>query len=123
MRDFKVGDEVATASGIVSTVTEVLGDTVHVIYQDGSATSWRKEVLTLVSKGREAVDMVNNPPHYTAHPSGVECIEITRHMGFNVGNAVKYLWRADLKGAAIQDLEKAAFYIQDEITKRKAANG
>lgn len=68
------------------------------------------------------VDMVSNPPHYTAHPSGVECIEITRHMGFNVGNAVKYLWRADLKGAAIQDLEKAAFYIQDEITKRKAAS-
>lgn len=32
-------------------------------------------------------DPVNHPPHYTAHPSGVECITITKHMNFNVGNA------------------------------------
>ena len=64
-------------------------------------------------------DMVNHPPHYTAHPSGIECIEITRHMGFNVGSAVKCLWRADLKGAAIEDLKKAVWYIQDEIEKRE----
>jgi hypothetical protein len=67
------------------------------------------------------VDMVNHPPHYTGHPSGVECITITRHMGFNLGNAVKYIWRADLKGSSIEDLEKAAWYIADEIAKRKAA--
>lgn len=66
-------------------------------------------------------DPVNRPAHYTSHPSGIECIEITRHMGFNTGNAFKYIWRADLKGNAIQDLEKAAFYIRDEIAKRKAA--
>lgn len=65
------------------------------------------------------VDMVNHPPHYTKHPSGVECIQITRHMGFNIGNAVKYLWRADLKDKPIEDLEKAIFYIKDEIEKRK----
>lgn len=64
-------------------------------------------------------DMVNNPPHYTSHPSGVECIQITRHMGFNLGNAFKYIWRADLKGSAIEDLEKAAFYIADEIERRR----
>ena len=46
-------------------------------------------------------DMVNQPPHYTAHPSGVECIEITEHMSFCLGNAVKYIWRADEKGKAI----------------------
>lgn len=67
------------------------------------------------------VDLVNHPPHYTAHPSGVECIQITEHMGFNVGNAVKYLWRADEKGAAIEDLKKAAWYVQRELQRRGAA--
>ena len=67
------------------------------------------------------VDMVNQPPHYTSHPSGVECIQITEHMGFNLGNATKYIWRADLKGDAIQDLEKARFYIDREIQRRKTA--
>lgn len=62
---------------------------------------------------------VHHPPHYTSHPSGVECIQVTEHMGFNLGNAVKYIWRADEKGAALQDLEKAAWYIQREIQRRK----
>lgn len=61
-----------------------------------------------------------NPDHYRRHGSGIECIEITRHMGFALGNAVKYIWRADLKGNAIEDLEKARWYIDDEIAKRKA---
>ena len=64
-------------------------------------------------------DPVNHPKHYTEHPSGIECIEITRHMGFNLGNAVKYIWRADLKNNALEDLEKAVWYLQDEIKKRK----
>lgn len=63
-------------------------------------------------------DSVNHPDHYTQHPSGVECIQITEHMNFNVGNAVKYLWRADLKNG-IEDLEKAAWYISREIERRK----
>lgn len=62
-------------------------------------------------------DPVNHPKHYTSHPSGIECIEITRHMGFNIGNAIKYLWRADLKNGN-EDLEKALWYIQDELRKR-----
>lgn len=65
-------------------------------------------------------DMVNHPPHYTSHPSGVECITVTEHMGFCIGNAVKYLWRADLKGDAVEDLKKARFYIDREITRREA---
>jgi len=64
-------------------------------------------------------DQVNNPKHYTSHPSGIECLEITRHMGFNLGNVMKYIWRADLKGKTIEDLEKAAFYLRDEIELRK----
>ena len=65
-------------------------------------------------------DPVNHPQHYTSHPSKVECIQITEHMGFNLGNAVKYIWRADLKADAIEDLRKAAFYIAREIARRGA---
>lgn len=66
-------------------------------------------------------DAVNHPSHYTNHPSGVECIQITEHMNFCLGNAIKYIWRADLKQDAIQDLEEAVFYIQREIALRKKA--
>lgn len=62
---------------------------------------------------------VNHPSHYTNHPSGVECITITEHMGFCLGNAVKYIWRADLKNDAIEDLKKARFYVDREIAKRE----
>ncbi len=68
---------------------------------------------------KEVVDNVNHPPHYKKHPSGVECIEITRHMNFNLGNALKYIWRCDLKKDAIEDLEKSIWYLNDEIVKRK----
>jgi hypothetical protein len=64
---------------------------------------------------------VNHPPHYNAHPSGVECIDVVEHMGFNLGNAIKYLWRADHKGDAIEDLRKAAWYVQREIERRTKA--
>jgi len=63
-------------------------------------------------------DSVAHPAHYTQHPSGVECIQITEHMGFNLGNAIKYIWRADLKNDAIEDLRKAAWYINREIELR-----
>ena len=39
------------------------------------------------------VDQVNHPAHYTSDPSGIECIQITRHRNFNIGNAFKYLWK------------------------------
>lgn len=74
------------------------------------------------------MDMVNHPPHYTSSPArcscgqSVECITIVRHMGFNLGNTVKYIWRADLKHDAIEDLEKAAWYLADEIRRRKCVN-
>jgi len=66
-------------------------------------------------------DPVSHPKHYTSHPSGVECIQITEHMGFNLGNAIKYMWRADDKGAPIEDLKKAVWYIQREIGRREKA--
>ena len=64
-------------------------------------------------------DNVNHPKHYTSHPSGIECIQITKFHSFCIGNALKYLWRADLKGNAIEDLKKAVFYINCEIEKRE----
>ena len=64
-------------------------------------------------------DFVNHPKHYCDHPSGIECIEITRHHDFAIGNAIKYLWRAGLKDSnnEIQDLKKAVWYIQDKIAQ------
>ena len=68
-------------------------------------------------------DKVNSPSHYTVHPSGIECIDITEHYDFCIGNAIKYLWRAGLKKEAgvsdkekeIEDLKKAAYYIDRKI--------
>lgn len=66
----------------------------------------------------EKADTIN-PPHYRNHPSGIECIQITEHMGFNLGNAVKYLWRADLKhDTPVEDLLKAIWYIKRELQRR-----
>jgi hypothetical protein len=68
-------------------------------------------------------DQINHPPHYTAHPSGIECIDITEHLNFCLGSALKYIWRCDHKGHPIQDLQKAVAYLEREITRRiNAAN-
>lgn len=70
-------------------------------------------------------DAVNHPSHYTSHPSGIETIQITRHMNFNRGNAVKYLMRAGLKNSdkEVEDLQKAVWYIQDEIERLEKLKG
>lgn len=65
-------------------------------------------------------DNINHPKHYNNSPAHcecgrrIECIDITRHMGFNLGNAVKYIWRyADKNG--LEDLKKSAWYLNDLI--------
>lgn len=63
------------------------------------------------------MDNVNKPKHYIKHPSGVECIQITEHMNFCLGNAIKYIWRAGLKQDAIEDLKKAVWYLNREIER------
>lgn len=60
---------------------------------------------------------VNHPSHYNANPSGIEAIDVIEHMSFNLGNAVKYCWRADQKGKQIEDLKKAIWYIEREIQR------
>jgi hypothetical protein len=77
-------------------------------------------------KTEKSTDAVNHPSHYNSHPSGVECITVTEHFNFNIGNAIKYLWRAGLKDSMIQDLKKAKFYVEREIerlTKAEAEGG
>lgn len=65
-------------------------------------------------------DTVDHPRHYNAHPSGIECIDVVEHMNFNLGNAIKYIWRADLK-KGLEDLKKAAWYVAREIKRQEAA--
>lgn len=83
-----------------------------------------------VARAEPRKDMVNHPAHYNSHPSGIECIEIVRHHNFNIGNAIKYLWRCgikteegmDIQDKSIEDLQKAIFYIQDEIKRLQKEN-
>lgn len=98
--------------------TEIIEDGEHVAT---ALIDARKEKATIEKNG------VNHPAHYTSHPSGVECIQITEHYNFCIGNAIKYLWRNGLKGEAgkndkqkqIEDLEKAIWYINREIENLK----
>ncbi|ASR85938.1 hypothetical protein SEA_PEANAM_54 [Mycobacterium phage Peanam] len=76
---------------------------------------------------QQTADMVAHPSHYTSSPAKcsacghpIECIDITQHMGFCLGNATKYVWRCDLKHDAIEDLRKAIQYIEFEIARREA---
>ena len=64
-------------------------------------------------------DRVEHPEHYTSHPSGIECIQITEHMNFCLGNAIKYIWRANIKEDYTTDLKKAIFYLNREIERVK----
>lgn len=73
--------------------------------------------------GNTYEDRVQHPNHYCSHPSGIECIDITEHYDFCIGNAIKYLWRAGLKceegydntEKEIEDLKKAVWYINRKI--------
>jgi hypothetical protein len=65
-------------------------------------------------------DMVNNPPHYTSLRTGsfpLEAIDVTEHFNFCRGNVIKYVWRAGLKGPALEDLRKARWYLDREIER------
>jgi len=61
-------------------------------------------------------DLVNSPPHYKDRVPGIECIEVTQHFDFLRGNAIKYCWRQGLKGSALEDLKKAVWYIERELS-------
>ena len=80
-----------------------------------------KDIIENTDENKQ--DNVNHPSHYTSHPSGIECIEITKHYDFCIGNAIKYLWRSGLKheegmddrDKQVEDLKKAIWYINKKI--------
>lgn len=93
----------------------------HICPSCGFNVKWdanKKVWLKFVFSGQKEVlsDPVNHPPHYNSHPSGVECITVTRHMNFNLGNVIKYCWRTDHKNG-LEDLKKARWYLDDEIKR------
>ena len=59
---------------------------------------------------------VNHPDHYN-QIKNVECIDVVEQMSFNLGNAVKYIWRCDSKGNKLKDLQKAIWYLNREIER------
>ena len=64
-----------------------------------------------------SIDPVNHPPHYTQYP--IEVIEIAERLNFCLGNVVKYVLRADFKGRPLEDLRKAKWYLEREISRRE----
>lgn len=86
-----------------------------------------EEVVTDETQPKPSCDAVSHPSHYTSHPSGVECITITKHMNFCRGNAMKYLWRAGQKGDSldkeIEDIAKAEEYCRTEKERLIATKG
>ena len=88
--------------------------------EDGQVFRWHQPIQAEYSRScTRDEDPIGHPSHYTQHPSGLECIQITEHMCFCLGNAIKYIWRADLKNDAIEDLKKARWYIDREINRRE----
>lgn len=63
-----------------------------------------------------SIDLVNDPPHYKSE-RGLESIDVIEafDLGFNLGNAIKYILRCNKKGNKIQDLDKAIWYLKREI--------
>lgn len=122
---------VADLESAIERVEAVVSDALSSIgdYDDNTVFSAVEKIRTffsepIVKRGAHSVNKgdvedsaVDHPAHYTSHPSGIECIDVTEHMTFNVGNATKYLWRAGLKGAHVEDLKKARWYVDREIQR------
>lgn len=70
-------------------------------------------------KGTSLLGDAINPDHYQSDPSGVQCIEISENWSFCLGNALKYMWRSGKKDSSknIEDLQKAIWYIEREISR------
>lgn len=81
----------------------------------------REEAIKEVMLNEPTVDPVNHPPHYKV--GGIETIDFieAKGLGYNLGNVVKYLTRADHKGNKVQDLEKARWYLEREIMRQHIA--
>lgn len=99
-------------------------------YVQAELSPEQQELLTRLNSGQfePVVDEVNHPPHYKSPAScsrcghEIQCIDVTRHMNFSLGNAVKYIWRVAFGGKRgqdpVKDLEKSSWYVRDEIDAR-----
>lgn len=67
----------------------------------------------------ESYETVNRPRHYNQHEAGIECIDVTEWMSFNLGTAVAYIWRVDQKDSGDEDLRKAIWFLQREQERRR----
>jgi hypothetical protein len=85
---------------------------------DALTEAWAEKQQPATVRPAEAHDPVAAPIHYRSHPSGVECITIAEHMSFCLGNAMKYIWRADHKNG-LEDLRKSVWYLKREIARRE----
>ena len=74
-------------------------------------------VVDALTKHSSYSDPVTKPSHYNWHPSGVECKTIAEAFQYNLGCAIKYIWRSGRKGDVIEDLKKAQEYIKNEIER------
>lgn len=137
MKPFQISDEMQTE--IVNEIAELASDTkahdttgemfgaprlrrrsIHRLSSEGDAPGARNDQTVSHEEAVSAETVEEdpiNPSHYRRHPSGIECIEIARHHNFNVGNAIKYIWRYMDKGDPIENLKKAQWYLDDEIRR------
>lgn len=116
-RNPKVGDSIVV-DGETWTVT-FISEQYGLDYEDEDgnyAGSISPDEYDSIGYATPALDSVSHPAHY-AHPSGVEVIEITKHESFLRGNIIKYVLRAPYKGSELEDLQKAAQYLQWEIVR------
>lgn len=79
------------------------------------------EADTEIPPTDRTVERVDHPAHYTAHPSGVECVDVNEWLASNVGAALKYLWRSGLKATEteLDDLKKARWYLMREQRRQR----
>lgn len=78
----------------------------------------QEQVAKVAEVKPEPADPIN-PSHYKNHPSGVECIEIAEHWPFNLGAALRYMWRVDDKDTPVENLKKALWHLEREIKLRE----
>ena len=139
MTDFNVGDTiVATGAawddfkgklGKVTTLQDDRPDRPLVAFGRGGFNwpAWDKYAVELAQAANVAQEETNekpdaiNPPHYQGFSNGAQVVDITEHLSFSAGSAIKYLARAGKKDPAkeIEDLEKSLWYTQRELDRLK----
>ena len=91
------------------------GEDWYICYISDSVADVQRRYGELVAKLVDS-DPINHPAHYTTL-AGVECIDVVERFNFNRGNTIKYIWRAGHKGNELEDLRKAAWYLNREIER------